>query len=186
MAEHPWRRGAVLLPIVAKRPHGVVFVERAQHLRRHPGQIGLPGGAEDPSDGGDPARTALRELQEEVGVEPERVTIVGRLPDLQQNLNRFVIAPIVGVLDAGVAFSLDGVEIVGVFTVPLATIVAPDMLYEDLEFSAARGKPMYALDYQGRHIWGFTARILRSFADAWHAPDSALRRAIEAALAKMT
>jgi len=171
-----------MVPILAGKPHGVVFVERAAHLRRHPGQIGFPGGSEDPIDGGDPVRTALRELQEEIGIAADRVRVVGRLPEVEQTLNGFLITPIVGVLDAGVSFTLDGEEIVGVFTVPLASIVEPGAIREDEAFAAARGKPMYALDYQGRRIWGFTGRILRLFADAWHAPDCALRAAIRDAL----
>jgi len=64
----------------------------------------------------------------------------------------------------------------------LASIVAPGAIREDEAFAAARGKTMYALDYEGRRIWGFTGRILRLFADAWHAPDRALRAAIRDAL----
>jgi 8-oxo-dGTP pyrophosphatase MutT (NUDIX family) len=178
--EEPWRRGAVLLPILGSPPHGVLFVERALHLRRHPGQIGLPGGIVDPVDEGDPEQTALRELREEVGVAAERVTIVGRLPDVEQNLNRFVITPVVGTLDPQTRFSVDGEEIVGVFVVPLAEVVADGAVYIDVEASEARGKPMYALDFEGHHIWGFTGRVLKSFVDAWNAPKSRLRSAIEA------
>jgi 8-oxo-dGTP pyrophosphatase MutT (NUDIX family) len=171
-----------MVPILSGTPHAVVFVERAAHLRRHPGQIGFPGGAEDPVDDGDPVRTALRELQEEIGIAPDRVNVVGRLPPVEQTLNRFLITPIVGLLDAGVSFTLDSEEIVGIFTVPLPSIVAPGAIREDDDLAAMRGKPMYELQHQGRRIWGFTARILRLFAGAWHSPGSTLRRAIEAAL----
>jgi 8-oxo-dGTP pyrophosphatase MutT (NUDIX family) len=157
----------------------VIFVERAQHLRRHPGQIGFPGGIEDPVDAGDPVRTALRELGEEIGVSEEQVRIVGRLTELEQHLNQLLITPIVGVLRAGTRFLVDGEEIAGVFAIPLASIVAARAIYEDAHVSATRGRTMYAFDYEGRHIWGFTGRILKSFADAWAAPDSALRAAIE-------
>jgi len=178
--EHPWRRGAVLVPILSSPPHGVIFVERALHLRRHPGQIGFPGGIVDPSDGGDPQRTALREVFEEIGVGPELVNVVGRLPDLEQAMNRFVITPIVGALDSKTKFAVDGDEIAGVFAVPLAAIVAGGAIYEDAEASRLRGKPMYALDHEGRHIWGFTGAVLKSFVDAWNEPESALRRAVKA------
>lgn len=170
------------MPIFARAPHGVLFVERAAHLRRHPGQIGFPGGTEETADAGDPMRTALRELFEELGVEAERVAIVGRLPDLEQRMNSFIITPIVGVLDETTRLALDGEEIAGVFTVPLAAIVAAGALYDDFEITQSRGRPMYAFDYEGRHVWGFTARILKSFVDAWTAPGSALRTAAEARL----
>jgi 8-oxo-dGTP pyrophosphatase MutT (NUDIX family) len=181
MGEGRWRHGAVLVPIFADAPHDVVFVERAQHLRRHPGQIGFPGGSADPSDLGDLKRTALREFSEELGVGSERVTVVGRLPELEQVSNRFRITPIVGVLDPNTSFSPDGVEIAGVFAVPLASIFLKGALYEDAKESPARGKTTYALDYEGRRIWGFTARVLRSFVDEWNAEGSALRSAVEAA-----
>lgn len=158
----------------------MVFVERAQHLRRHPGQIAFPGGASDASDAGDPVRTALRELEEEIGVAAERVRVVGRLPESQQELNRFIITPIVGVLDDQTRFRVDGEEIAGVFAVPLAAILATGAVYHDAAITAARGKAMYAFDYEGRHIWGFTGRMLKSFVDAWNARESPLRRAVAA------
>jgi 8-oxo-dGTP pyrophosphatase MutT (NUDIX family) len=160
----------------------VVFVERAPHLRRNPGQIGLPGGGAEPIDAGDPVRTALRELFEELGVAAERVTVVGRLPERSQASNRAHITPIVGVLDAGTRLVLDGEEIADVFEVPLDSIVAAGAIYEDVKLSALRGKTMYAFDYGSRHIWGFTAGILKSFADEWTLPESGLRGAVRALL----
>jgi 8-oxo-dGTP pyrophosphatase MutT (NUDIX family) len=176
------KRGAVLVPIFAGEPHSVIFVERARHLRRNPGQIGFPGGSAEPSDAADPARTAIRELNEELGVSAERVSIVGRLPDLEQASSRFMITPIVGVLDAGTGFCVDGEEIVGLFKVPLSSVIASGAIYEDVELSRARGRNMYALDYREWHIWGFTARILKSFVDAWTLPRSELRAAAQARL----
>lgn len=163
------------MPIFMKTPRSVIFVERAQHLRRHPGQIGFPGGTADPIDAGDPVKTALRELSEELGIGAEHVSIVGRLPDAEQVLNRLLITPVVGMVDANVRLSVDGAEIVGVFTVPLTAIVANGAIYEDAEFSRARSRTMYAFDFEGWHIWGFTAGILKSFVDAWNAPESVIR-----------
>jgi 8-oxo-dGTP pyrophosphatase MutT (NUDIX family) len=174
------RRGAVLVPIFAKAPHHVIFVERAHHLRRDPGQIGFPGGSAEPVDAGDPVKTALREASEEIGVAAELVSIIGTLPDLRQVSSELLITPIVGVLDATTLFSLDGEEIVGVFGVPLASVLADGGVHEDVKMSRLSGKTMYALDYEGHHIWGFTGRILKSFVDAWSVRESVLRRAVEA------
>lgn len=157
----------MLIPIFANTPHNVIFVERTRHLRRNPGQIGFPGGLADPEDGGDHVRTALRELHEELGVGLERVKVLGSLPALEQASSRLVITPIVGILDATTRFSRNGEEIAAVLAVPLAAIVANDGIYEDAELSKLRDRTMYAFDYQGHHIWGFTARILKSFVDAW-------------------
>lgn len=171
-----------MVPIITRAPHGVIFVERARHLRRHPGQIGFPGGTAEPLDGGDPVKTALRELFEELAVGAEHVSVVGRLPDLTQESNGFVITPVVGLVDATARLSVDGDEIVGVFAVPLELIVADGAIYEDATLGEVRGRKMYVFNYEGRRIWGFTARILKSFAEEWSAPASALRSAIEAAL----
>jgi 8-oxo-dGTP pyrophosphatase MutT (NUDIX family) len=179
--EDRWWRGAVLLPIFASAPHGVIFVERAQHMRRNPGQIGLPGGGAEPIDAGDPVKTALRELFEEIGVAAERVNVVGRLPERKQASNRVLITPIVGVIDPGTPLTLDGEEIAGVFEVPLASIVTAGAVYEDVKRSGLRGRTMYAFDYASHHVWGFTAGILKSFVDAWTLAESSLRRAVEAA-----
>lgn len=173
----------MILAISAAPPHDVIFIERAAHLRRHAGQIGLPGGSADPADGGEPATTALRELYEELGVNPERVRVVGRLPEHKQVSNRFLVTPIVGVIEPRTPLRIDEAEIVGVFTVPLDSIVSGDTLYEDAALSALRGTKMYALDHEGHHIWGLTGRILKTFSDAWNAPSSTLRREIEAACA---
>jgi 8-oxo-dGTP pyrophosphatase MutT (NUDIX family) len=174
------RRGAVLVPILASAPPGVIFVERAGHLRRNPGQIAFPGGIAEDIDRGDPVATALRELFEEVGVGAEDVSVVEQLPELMQASSRLHITPVVGVLHAGTRFAIDGNEIAGVFTVPLESILTAGAIYDDTQLSKARGRPMYAFDYQKWHVWGFTARILKSFADAWKSTESTLRERIHA------
>ena len=173
-----WRDGAVILAISSKPPHGMLFVERGHHLRRHPGEIGLPGGAADEVDAGDPVKTALRELHEELNVGAGQVRIAGTLPAIKQRKSAFVVKPVIGVLDAEATYSIDGDEIVGVFSVPLPSIVEGGV-YEDRLLSETVGRPMYALDFEGRHIWGFTARILKSFVDAWNSSSSPVRAAIE-------
>ena len=178
------RAAAVVIAIFADPPHEVVFIERAPHLRHHPGQIGLPGGSADPADGDELANTGLRELYEELGVAPERVTIVGRLPALDQISSRFIVTPLVGILEPGTLLTIDRTETVGMFTVPLETIVAPGAVHEDVAVTRLRGVPSYALDHGEHHIWGVTGRVLKYFNDAWHAPASGLRDAIEGALTR--
>ena len=176
-----WTKAAVILAIFASPPHDVIFIERSPHLRKHAGQIGLPGGSVDAIDGDEPATTALRELYEELGVKPERVRVVGRLPEVQQISNRFLVTPVVGVVEPETPLTIDETEIVGVFTVPLARILGGGGIYEDVEMTKARGRTSYALDFEGRHIWGLTGRILKHFSDAWYAQDSLLRADVEAA-----
>jgi 8-oxo-dGTP pyrophosphatase MutT (NUDIX family) len=91
----PRRPAAVVLGIGEVPPHGVIFIERAAHLRNHAGQIGLPGGGMDPGDEGNLRATALREMAEEVGVAPGRVTIVGELPVIKARVNNYAVTPFV-------------------------------------------------------------------------------------------
>lgn len=173
------RPAAVVLGIIDEPPHGIIFIERAHHLRSHAGQIGLPGGGIDPQDNGDLQQTALREMEEEVGVDPSRVRIVGDLPIVRARVNRYAVSPFVAVVRSGV-LKIDATETVGVFTVPLVTVL------EELTHGAVAighfevETPI--LDYDGRRIWGLTGHILRSFVDAWHDETNSLRSTIESLL----
>jgi 8-oxo-dGTP pyrophosphatase MutT (NUDIX family) len=141
-------------------------VERAAHLRDHPGQIGLPGGSVHPEDA-DLRATALRELHEEVGVDPSRVTIVARLPVFSQRMvNNFDVTPFVAAIKPGV-LKIDSSETAGVFTVPLARIVDEGLREDRVEHRGLRVQSL-VLDYEGYRIWGFTARILEAFISQWH------------------
>jgi 8-oxo-dGTP pyrophosphatase MutT (NUDIX family) len=159
------RRAAVVIAIFRTTPHGVIFVDRAAHLRDHPGQIALPGGGVHPEDDG-LAATALRELREEVGISAERVTIVAELPLLRQRVaNNFDVTPFVAIVEAG-AITIDPSETAGVFMVPLARTVEQGLQetvvrHGDVEIQSL------VLDYEGRRIWGLTARILHSFVESW-------------------
>jgi len=175
------REAAVILPIFAAPPHGVLFIERAAHLRHHPGQIGLPGGALDPQDEGDLQRGALRELYEEVGIDSARVTIVGRLPTVSPRVNLFDVTPFVGIVAPG-ELRIDPSETAGFFTVPLETILS-DALKDGSVSIAGFEVETPLLDYEGRRIWGVTGRILRNFADAWNDGAGGLRARVEGALA---
>jgi 8-oxo-dGTP pyrophosphatase MutT (NUDIX family) len=177
------RKAAVAVAIMGAPPYGIVFVERAAHLRDHPGQIGLPGGRVDPEDGGDLERTALRELREEVGIAPERVRIIDRLPMVSQRVNTFDVTPFVAVVAPG-PLTIDASETAGVFTIPLAVVVS-DALGSGTVTVGERIVETFILDYDEKRVWGLTGHILRSFADAWHDPASGLRAAVKAELPRL-
>ena len=175
------RVAAVALAILSAPPHGIIFVERAAHLRDHPGQIALPGGSVDPADGGDLRQTALRELREEVGVAPDRVRIVGELPVVrQQRANNFDVTPFVATVAPG-PLTIDGTETAAVFTIPLAVVI--DQLTRGTVHLGEISIETHLLDYERRRVWGLTGRILRDFVDAWNDAANPLRPAIEGALA---
>ena len=173
------RPAAVVLGILERPPNGVIFVERSEHLRSHGGQIGLPGGGMDPEDGDDLQATAKREMWEEVAVAPERVTIVGRLPEIRARVNSYVVTPFVATIAPG-ELRIDANETVGVFTVPLEILLS-DLREGTVTFGALEIlSPV--LDHGDRRIWGLTGHILREFVAAWNTPDGDLRRRVEARL----
>jgi len=165
------RPAAVVLGIFDQPPHGVIFIERSAHLRNHAGQIGLPGGGMDPGDA-DLRATALREMQEEVAVDPARVTIVGKLPVIKARVNNYAVTPFVATIEPG-DLRIDATETVGVFTVPLETLLRDlregTVAVENLDI------PSPILDHGEKRIWGLTGHILRAFVAAWNDPDNDLR-----------
>jgi 8-oxo-dGTP pyrophosphatase MutT (NUDIX family) len=173
------RAAAVVIGIVRTPPHGVIFVERAAHLRDHAGQIGLPGGGVHAEDQ-DLEATALRELREEVGIEPSRVTILARLPVVsQRQTNNFDVTPFVAAIDPG-ELRIDASETAGVFLVPLRSIVERGLREETIEYE---GMPLRSLvlEHDGHRIWGLTARILHVFVEEW---KRGMRECVTEALAR--
>ncbi|MGB6987519.1 MAG: CoA pyrophosphatase [Candidatus Aquilonibacter sp.] len=173
------RPAAVVLGIFEEPPHGVIFIERAAHLRNHAGQIGLPGGGMDAGDEGDLRTTALREMWEEVAVAPERVTIVGQLPVINARVNRYAVTPFVATVAPG-DLRIDATETVGVFTVPLENVVRD--LHEDKVEVGAFTIETPVLDHANKRIWGLTGHILRAFVAAWNDPEHELRARVETRL----
>ena len=161
---------AVVVPIVRRDEPALVFVRRAAHLRRNPGEIGFPGGIVDATDG-DARSAALREFEEELGVPRTCVRIIDRLEDVTTLALSVVIAPFVGLLDARATFAPDANETQSIHEVPLHALYAPGALYEGFERVRHAGRTRevasWLFDYEELHVWGATARILRSFTDAY-------------------
>lgn len=161
---------AVLIALLPRR-HGmqVLLTRRTDHLKHHAGQISFPGGHCEDFDASI-AATALREAQEEIGVAPENVVVLGQLPDFGTP-SGFRITPIVGLLDADACFTPDVFEVAEVFEVPLAFLANP------LNYQCHRiGWPgaerhVYAVPWNGYFIWGATAGILRMLARFLDATD---------------
>ena len=152
---------AVLLAMFGHpdRP-GLVFTERRQDLRRHPGEISFPGGRQDSPEEA-LAATALRESHEEIGLEPAHVELVGALPPVGTFVTGYKVHPFVGTIPEGLRFRPNPSEVASVLTFTL------DRLREGFAMRRLirRGIPIRTPTYEvGEHmIWGATARILSDF-----------------------
>lgn len=155
-----FRPAAVLVPLVprAGATH-LVFTLRSDDLPTHSGQVSFPGGKVDEGDA-DHVAAALREAEEEVGLTPEHVEVLGFLDDVVTP-SGFVIRPVVGlVAEAGVLRAASG-EVAETFELPLAALAAPGVFRDlgDVE-RAGRTYRLVAFDLAGRNIWGATARVV--------------------------
>ncbi len=150
---------AVLVPLV-ERPRGmtVLLTQRTEHLSDHPGQISFPGGRMEPHDS-DPEATALRETEEEIGLDRAFVEVVGRL-DHYETVTGFLVTPVVGLVTPGFALEVDRVEVAEVFEVPLAFILDPSHHERHSRTVNGRQRHFYVIPYEERFIWGATAGML--------------------------
>ena len=152
---------AVLVPII-NRPDGltILFTQRTAHLRDHAGQISFPGGRVDEAD---PSRiaTALREAQEETGLDPSRVEIIGQLPDYDIPTG-FRVTPVVGWVEPPFELQLDPFEVADVFEVPLQFFLDPANHRRNSDIRNGRTRHFYSMPYGERNIWGATAGMLHS------------------------
>ena len=155
----PHRRAAVLVPVVFREGGPVVVLTlRAAGLRDHSGQIALPGGKIDPDDPG-PAEAALREAQEEIGLDPGAVRVLGYL-DPYLSGTGFLVAPVIGLVDPCAAFRPNPAEVAEVFEVPLPVLMDRQGYALRAREWQGRTRHFYALAFGERLIWGVTAGIL--------------------------
>jgi 8-oxo-dGTP pyrophosphatase MutT (NUDIX family) len=153
---------AVLAPIfgLVERP-GLVFTERREDLRRHAGEISFPGGRPDPGE--DLLACALREAEEEVGLDPADVEVLGALPPVSTVVTGYMIQPFVGLIPSGLAFQPNPSEVAAVLLLHLDELRAGFGMRRLIR----RGVPIKTATYEvGDHlVWGATARIVRSLFD---------------------
>ncbi len=154
-------KAAVLIPLVMREGGlSVLLTQRTNHLRDHAGQISFPGGRMDPEDHS-PNDTALRESKEEIGLEPERVEIIGHLPQYL-TVSGYSVTPVVGLVQAQAEYVLDAFEVADIFEVPLSFLLDPANHQVRLWQSEQGGRRFYSMPYENRFIWGATAGMLRN------------------------
>jgi 8-oxo-dGTP pyrophosphatase MutT (NUDIX family) len=154
---------AVLVPVLAQGAEPrLVFTRRSEALSRHAGEISFPGGLTEP---GEPlASTALREAEEELGLVPSEVELVGALPSVHTHVTGVLIVPFVGLLERDPKYTPNEDEIADILEYPLRALARAGE-ERDFEWEGQRFQT-FVYDMDGQVIWGATARILWSLIDA--------------------
>jgi 8-oxo-dGTP pyrophosphatase MutT (NUDIX family) len=155
----PLVSAAVLVPIVTN-PEGlsVLFTLRTPHLSAHAGQVSFPGGRVEPGDA-DETAAALRETEEEIGLPPNRIRLIGRL-DTYVTRTGFRIHPLVGFVAPPLALAPDPQEVADVFEVPLDFLIDPVNRRRESRLYQGRERFFWAIPYGSRYIWGATAGMV--------------------------
>ena len=162
------RAAAVLVPIVVREQRSTLLLtQRTWNLRHHSGQVAFPGGRLESFDAS-PVHAALREAQEEIGLEPARVEVIGPLPEYLTGTG-FLVTPIVGLLHPGFALRPDPSEVADVFEVPLDFLMNPrHHQRRSIRIEGGAERTFFTMPYrvpgetEERFIWGATAAMLRN------------------------
>lgn len=172
------RRGAVLI-LFGRGPSGpdLLLTERAHDMRSHPGQVSFPGGSTDEQDDS-PEATALRESQEETGLDPDCVHVFARLPELWLPPSNFTVTPVLAWEETRVPLRVvDPREVHAVLREPLAELLDPEHRISVRHPSGWTGPAFLIGDDKDLILWGFTAGILARLFDflGWSRPWDASR-----------
>ena len=157
------RKAAVLLAVFeqAGEPY-LVFIRRASTLRAHSGEIAFPGGGTDLTDTS-PVMTALREAQEEFGLDPARVEVLGALSPVFTVVSNYLILPVVAFVPHGLGeLQLQTSEVTELILVPLRSLANPAILHTEEWTRGGLTRTIYFYDYGPYRIWGATGRILNA------------------------
>lgn len=157
------RPAAVLAPLFrhANTWH-LLYTRRADRVETHKGQVAFPGGASEAGESAE--QTALREAQEEIGIAPGDVQILGRLPQMI-TISNFLVTPIIGVIPWPYAFHVYTPEVERVFSLPLAWLAERDNFMKIIRAENGRSTIAY-LPRDGEIVWGATAHMTRELLEA--------------------
>ena len=156
----PVRQAAVLFPIITHDAPTVLLTQRSSNLPSHPGQIAFPGGKVEPHDT-DSLATALRETEEEIGLDRRHINPIGYLDNYRTGTN-FNVVPVVALVTPGFTLTIDTREVDQTFEVPLEFLMNPDNHQLHQREWKGRMRTYYAMPYQDHYIWGATAGMIRN------------------------
>lgn len=161
---------SVLVPLLARECGlTVLLTQRAEHLTDHPGQISFPGGRAEPHDSS-AIETALREAEEEIGLSPASVQVLGMLPTYT-TVTSYVVTPVIGIVQPGRPLRPDPLEVSEIFEVPLAFLMSPAHHRRHLVGEGSEAREVFSMPWvthaadgspRSRFIWGATAAMLRN------------------------
>lgn len=158
------RPAAVLIAVqeIAGQPH-VILTQRASTLKHHAGQVAFPGGKRDDVDA-DLEQTALREADEEIGLLPQNVQVLGQMP-CHETVTGFTVTPVLGLVRDTFVPKPDHNEVAEVFTCPLSHVTNSGQFSVQSRRWRGHKRHYYTVPYGPYYIWGATARILRALAE---------------------
>jgi 8-oxo-dGTP pyrophosphatase MutT (NUDIX family) len=157
---------AVLIPLYQE--HGqyhIVFIKRTDTVKTHKGQISFPGGGREKGDK-TLRDTAVREACEEIGLHPEDIEILGEMDDEVTTTSNYIVTPFVAMIPWPYKFTMEKAEVAEILNVPLSALLDKNCLKTDIEtLDGGIVVDSYNYHYQGKVIWGATARILHKLLD---------------------
>ncbi|MEE8259209.1 MAG: CoA pyrophosphatase [Sphingomonadales bacterium] len=159
------KEAAVLILLIFKDGIlSILFTQRPETMKEHPGQISFPGGRAAPGDQ-TPDRTALREANEEIGLSFASVNIIGRLP-AYHTITRYKVTPVIGVIRNEFSPVIDPREVVKVFHAPVSFFLDKTNAQTQNRMSDGKERTFYAFQYRDHFIWGATAAMLINLREA--------------------
>jgi len=158
------RKAAVLLGIFERDGQStILFIRRSSTLRAHSGEIAFPGGGVEPTDNS-PIMAALREAQEEIGLDPAKVEVLGILHPVFTVVSNYLIVPVVAFLPQGLGtLRLQASEVTEIILASLHGLTDATIFHTEEWMHSGKARTIYFYDYGPYRIWGATARILNSF-----------------------
>ena len=152
---------AVLVPLVwENREWHLLYTRRTDKVESHKGQVSFPGGACDEGET-TPEQTALREVEEEIGIQSSDIKVLGRLANMI-TISYFRVTPVVGVVKWPTVFRLGEHEVARVFTIPLGWLSQPSNRWQ-FEIQGRKRSVIAYHPYDGELLWGATARMTVDF-----------------------
>lgn len=149
---------AVLVGVVDRPDPSVILTLRPDTMRRHPGQVSFPGGRIDPGDA-DAVAAALREAEEEIGLPPSAVDVIGTA-DSYRTVTGFEVTPVIGIVAPGLTLKPHPGEVAAVFEAPLHYLLDP--VHQHIRTAIWRGaeRTYYEIEWEDQRIWGATAAMI--------------------------